>query len=55
MPQAVDMTSPLLSILERPKSLIMILDSSWGLKYSRFSGWRGETGREKDRARIKYF
>lgn len=55
VPQAVDMTSPLLSILERPKSLIMIFDSSWGLKYSKFSGWRGETGREIDRARIKYF
>lgn len=40
VPQAVDMTSPLPSILERPKSLIMIFDSSWGLKYSKFSGWR---------------
>lgn len=38
VPQAVDMTSPLPSILERPKSLIMIFDSSCGLKYSKFSG-----------------
>lgn len=49
VPQAVDMTSPLPSILERPKSLIIIFDSSWGLKYSRFSGWRKETQREKER------
>lgn len=42
VPQAVDMTLPLPSILESPKSLIMIFEPSWGLKYSRFSGYRGE-------------
>lgn len=49
VPHAVDMTSPLPSILDRPKSLIMILDSSWGLKYSRFSGWRERTEGERER------
>lgn len=39
VPQAVDMTFPAPSIFERPKSLIMIFDSSWALKYSKFSGW----------------
>lgn len=40
VPQAVAITSPVPSIFDKPKSLIMIFDSSWGLKYSRFSGWR---------------
>lgn len=42
VPQAVAITSPVPSIFDKPKSLIMIFDSSWGLKYSRFSGWKSE-------------
>lgn len=42
VPQAVAITSPVPSILDRPKSLIMILESSSGLKYRRFSGCNGK-------------
>jgi len=47
VPHAVDMTSPLPSILDSPKSLIIILDSFWGLKYNKFSGCRKKE-RKKD-------
>lgn len=40
------MTFPAPSIFERPKSLIMIFDSSWELKYSKFSGWTQTKGAE---------
>lgn len=44
-------TSPVPSIFDKPKSLIMILDSSSGLKYRRFSGWRREEESVRPRSR----